>query len=146
VIAADLVPDIIVLTETWCKEDVTNAFLDVPGYELQADLRRDREDTANGVGGGLLVYARQGLVVLPGDDLGNFNQYTNFKIMTGNEILHFILLYRPPSAGQSSIDNLTNLLSNVKDNTGTILIGDFNLPEIDWKALAAPNRFMNLVD
>jgi len=84
--AADLEPDLILVTESWCREDITNAYLDITGYELQADLRKDRTDTTNGVGGGLLVYAKYGLAVLPGDELGEFNQHTNFKIMTGNQL------------------------------------------------------------
>ena len=43
------------------------ASLNINGYELLMDLRRDRSDTANGIGGGLIVYARNGLAVLPCD-------------------------------------------------------------------------------
>jgi hypothetical protein len=51
------------ITESWCNDSVTNAYLTVPGYELQPELRRGRADIANGIGGGLLVYVRNGLAV-----------------------------------------------------------------------------------
>jgi len=143
-VATDLSPDLILVTETWCKSEITNAYLAIPGYELQADLRRDREDTVNGIGGGLLVYAKHGLAVLPGDDLGAFAQHTSFKISTGNDSLNLVLIYRPPNTGPTSLDNFKELLCNVKNNT--VLIGDFNLPEIDWNLMNAPNRFMNIVN
>jgi len=91
--ASDLNPDLILVTETWCRSDVTDAYLAVPGYKLQADLCKDREDTTNGVGGGLLVYAKLGLALLPGDDEGVFTQHTCFKLLTCKDILNIILLY-----------------------------------------------------
>ncbi len=47
---ADSRPDIIVITETLCNRDVTDAYLSIPGYELQPDLRIDRADTGGGRG------------------------------------------------------------------------------------------------
>jgi hypothetical protein len=55
-------PDLILVTESWCNEDISNAFLSLDGYELIPDLRMDRETTARGRGGGgLLVYAKEGV-------------------------------------------------------------------------------------
>jgi hypothetical protein len=56
---ADLEPDVMLLTETWCNSDITNAYLSIKGYELQPDLRCDRTDSDGGRGGGLLVYVRK---------------------------------------------------------------------------------------
>jgi hypothetical protein len=44
-------PDLILVTESWCNEDISNAFLSLDGYELVPDLRMDRETTARGRGG-----------------------------------------------------------------------------------------------
>jgi hypothetical protein len=41
-----------------------NAFLAVPGYNIQPDLRKDRQDMTRGIGGGLIVYARTGVTIL----------------------------------------------------------------------------------
>ncbi len=56
VITQELEPDVILLTETWCNDSVSNASLSLENYKLETELRKDRCDTANGVGGGLLVY------------------------------------------------------------------------------------------
>jgi hypothetical protein len=48
-------PDIVLVTESWCNNGITNAYLEIEGYEIQPDLRRDRVDTDQGRGGGLLV-------------------------------------------------------------------------------------------
>jgi hypothetical protein len=67
VIAQDLNPDIILLTEAWCNSTVQNASLAIENYKLETELRKDRSDTANGIGGGLLVYSKQDTKILPYD-------------------------------------------------------------------------------
>ena len=62
--AAEERPDFILLTETWCNASINNAALSLPGYQLETDLRKDRENTANGIGGGLLVYTKNGIKVV----------------------------------------------------------------------------------
>jgi hypothetical protein len=57
-------PDIILVTESRCNSEISNAFLAIDGYEIQQDLRTDREDTVGGRGGGLLVYGKTGLTIL----------------------------------------------------------------------------------
>ena len=56
--ASEKKPDFILLTETWCNNTIDNALLTIPGYGIE--IRKDRTDTAQGIGGGLIVYARQG--------------------------------------------------------------------------------------
>ena len=129
-VATDLSPDVILLCETWCNNATNSAGLQIEGYTLQQDLRRDRTDTANGIGGGLLVYARNGLVVLPCDQESDFNQYCKFSLVNGSETFYVYLIYRPPSAGQSSKDKLSELLKEANKNS--LFVGDFNLPGIDW--------------
>jgi len=102
----------------------------VEGYEIIEELRRDRSDTANGIGGGLIVYVRDGLVVLPCDQTSDFNQYCKFCLKNGGEQFYVYLMYRPPTSGQASKDQLCELLRSAEKNS--LFIGDFNLPSIDW--------------
>ena len=122
----------ILLCETWCNTSTNIASLNIHGYELLTDLRRDRNDTANGIGGGLIVYARNGLAVLPCDQLSDFNQYCKFKLSDKSDSFYIYLVYRPPSAGASSKDKLCELLRCAEKNS--ILVGDFNLPGIIWES------------
>jgi hypothetical protein len=64
----------ILVTESWCNGDISDAYLSLDGYELIPDLRMDRENTAGGRGGGLLVYAKNGLKVLKLDKVTEFDQ------------------------------------------------------------------------
>ena len=105
-------------------------FLKIPGYELQTDLRRDREDTRNGVGGGLLVYAKTGVNILSLDNEVNFNQYCTFKVGERKEELQVYLVYRSPNAPEDQMEKLVELVNQTERSS--ILLGDFNLPVIDW--------------
>jgi Reverse transcriptase (RNA-dependent DNA polymerase)/Endonuclease-reverse transcriptase len=128
---SDLKPDIVLITESWCNNEVTNGLLTVPGYNLIPDLRMDREDTAAGVGGGLLVYAKPEINILQEETRYNFIQHVNFKVLTSGDELHFTLVYRPPRTSVESYDSMAHLIKSTTGNR--ILIGDFNLPGIDWE-------------
>ena len=130
--AVDEKPDFILLTESWCNQSINDANLSIPGYQLEPELRRDRDDTLNGLGGGLLVYSRNGLKILPfklQEDNG-FHQHVCFKIITRGEPINIILAYRPPSSTKENFDKLLDLMRKMPRNT--ILIGDINVPGIDW--------------
>ena len=127
----ELDPDIILLTETWCGDDTTNAFLSLDGYSLQTDLRRDRTDTTNGVGGGLLVYTRVGLEIFTCDNEIIYNQYCKFAVKGRPEPLYIYLVYRSPNSPREDLEVLGELLRKVEENS--IVIGDFNLPDVNWE-------------
>ncbi len=74
-------PDLILITETWCNEDISNAMLSVTGYFIEPELRLDRTDTMNGIGGGLLVYAKENLVVKPVLIDNEFNMFRRFEVL-----------------------------------------------------------------
>ena len=93
-IAAETKPDIILVTESWCNEQISNAYLNIPGYQLQPELRIDRKDTTNGVGGGLLTYSRDGFDLLPSDKTTDFNQHSTFRVKINNVTTTLHLIYR----------------------------------------------------
>ena len=107
-------------------------------YEIIPDLRRDRGETAGGVGGGILVYVKNGLKVVPLETSSLFYQHCSFQVMTSNQKLKFILIYRPPSTGLDNTDLLYDLIESVGPTT--YIIGDFNMPGIDWNGGTATGR------
>ena len=123
---SEMEPDLILITETCCNNDITNGFLSVAGYELQPDLRVDREDTNGGRGGGLLVYSKCGLQILKLDSGSLFKQHCKFLV---NDIIFYI--YWSPSSPASNLTKLADLVSGAEKNC--VIIGDFNLPNIDWE-------------
>jgi len=130
-VTKDLEPDIVILCETWCNSTTQNAALQLTNYDLQPDLRFDRTDTTNGIGGGLITYVRKGLEVLACDKISSFNQYSKFSIKNGDgEIFDIYLVYRPPRNDQQNIDAMCDLVKDLKPNS--FLFGDFNLPGADW--------------
>jgi len=138
-------PDLILLTETWCNNNVNNASLAIQGYSIETDLRRDRTDTGNGIGGGLLVYSKDGVKVLSCDrySVNNFNQFCCFKLLTSGVPLTVVLVYRPPSAGPTNTDMLCDIVKN--SGPDTLIVGDFNLPGIDWEMETADARGRELL-
>ena len=143
----DLDPDLIILTETWCHEDILQPFLDIPGYIVDPELRCDRKDTANGIGGGIIIYVRKGLTVLSVDKKSDFNQYCSFKIQSDSDILEFCVVYRSPNSSAANTNKLCELVKSLPKNC--ILVGDINLPGIDWKNHTSNNKgsdFFNSVN
>jgi hypothetical protein len=146
-IASEIEPDIIIVTETWCHSAISNAYLNIPGYMIDDELRQDRTDTVNGAGGGILVYSKENLVLYPNDRLdNNFNKYSSFNIrLTGNSMpLTIIAVYRSPNSTESNNKELYKLISQVINNTA--LIGDFNYPKIDWENLTCDNPSRPFLD
>jgi hypothetical protein len=141
-VASELGPDIILVTETWCNNQVSDAFLSLPNYELVTDLRKDRFNTDRGRGGGLLVYTKKDLPVFvlsdENDDVEH--QYCKFKV---NDITVY-LIYRSPSGGPGSISGLADMVKAADKKC--IFFGDFNLPEIDWAAGTARGRSRELLE
>ena len=90
VIVSDLKPDIILINESWTHGDITKSFLTIDGFELVS--RSDRTDTSNGRGGGLLIYAKFGLVVEELPIHSEFSQYAPISITSkpANLILNLV--------------------------------------------------------
>ena len=142
-------PDIILVTESWCNKNISNEMLNLAGYNLEPDLRIDRSDTLNGIGGGLLVYSRQGLIIKPDQTMNNFNQYCKFQILSNNSSknLNVYLVYRSPNSTAENTRLLCEMIESVDKNC--LIIGDFNFPNIDWENNISDNKssqFLNTVD
>ena len=142
-VASDNQPDLILICESWCNSNISNVNLCIEGYELQQDLRCDRTDTANGIGGGLVVYSRNGLEVLSCDIVSDYNQYCKFMLKSESETCFFYLIYRPPSSREENFNKLCDLLKGAEKNS--IFVGDFNLPGIDWTTGRGEGRDGRLV-
>ncbi len=63
--------------------------------------------------------------------------------MTTGEQLNLVLVYIPPSSPQTNTAALCNLLRNLDNNS--ILIGDINMPGIDWTAGRADTKGRELL-
>jgi hypothetical protein len=96
-------------------------------------------DREVGRGGGLAVYAKNGIKILKLDHTVNCIQLCKFLV---NDIT-VSLVYRPPSAPTESITELEEAVKTAGKNS--LLIGDFNLPNIDWEKGAATGKAADFV-
>ncbi len=128
------------ITETWCHKDITEAFLTIENYEVSPELRLDRADTAQGRGGGLIVYVKKGLQVFKIVDEVNFHQYLAFRVYD----LSFYVVNRSPNAPPAAMTNLVELVRGAHKNC--VIIGDINLPEVDWDLAQTRGRAVPLLE
>ena len=148
-------PDVIMITESFCRADTSDAYLSISGYQLTC--RRDGRDTAGGRGRGLLIYVREGIsgaeLELEGGDA--VTECCGVTIPWGRgigEVIKLVLVYRPPEVPDSPADggNTGRLCSLLRSLSGrVVVIGDFNLPRTDWargwSTCAGERRVVELV-
>lgn len=113
--------------------------MNIPGYYIDNDLRKDRTDTLRGIGGGLLVYVRDGLTVKPKEYNNDLNQFSSFEVIGENKNVskNISLVYRSPNSTEQNTENLCKFIAEHERNF--LALGDFNLPNIDWN-LGTSNR------
>ena len=126
--------DIIVFTETWLKNSVTDSQLKWDNFQL---IRIDRARLDNKSGGGICIYIRSSI---------DFEIIQDFQEVIGNHIeflfvkvkpymqksINLIGIYRPPDGKHVDfVQSISRILDQIdRVRAETILIGDFN---IDFK-------------
>ena len=136
-------PDLIAITETWAIAETPDGFYSLPGYNLfRADRTKKR-------GGGVIIFIRD---TITSSEL-SFSRYDEFealciKIPLKNGLCAGVLcVYRPPNitaAGDLRISNLIEKFMQL-DYTYNVIVGDFNMPEINWKSLSATHKYSPFV-
>ena len=124
---------------------MNNSLISINGYFIKNTLRVDCSDTYNEIGGGLLVYFKQEITVLPIDNPQIFNQYCKFLVIPTKDKtpLEITLIYRSPNSNVVNNENLCNLIKSTGDNS--LLIGDFNYPNIEWTTMMGDNKSSNFL-
>ena len=134
-------PDIIGICETFLDPSVGDSQLSINHFDLH---RKDRCETQDKSGGGLLLYFRKSLNCKRRPELEISKIETLWTEVTLTNTKPFLIctLYRPPSATSEWIDLLEEELS-VAQTTGLemIIMGDLN---IDFQA-CSNNKWLNLV-
>ena len=111
--------------------------INIDGYFICDDLRKDREDTLRGIGGGLLVYIKNGLNVTEVKFNSEFSQYCSFEVELGEDDIQgkrcnplISLFYRSPNSTTENTEDLAKLIEELQHST--LIVGDLNLPNINW--------------
>ena len=114
----------LVLTESWLKDTDSDSSIAIENYNV---FRADRA----GRGGGVVIYVK---CCFSANVVNTVTTPKCFELLTlkvdlgPNDSLYVVGFYRPPSAHNSSIDKLVDILSKYS-NIEIIVMGDFN---IDW--------------
>ena len=122
-------PDIVAICETWTNESHDDALFAMENYEMI--LRKDRNDTMGGRGGGLLMYARKDMSVWSGTEVTNFNQCATVEVKFSGENVKIHSVYRSPNSDRENDSCLNEWIRGMRGTN--VIIGDFNYPDIDWE-------------
>ena len=125
--------DILVACETKLDSSILTSELNLPpSYSI---YRKDR--TADG--GGVLIAIKNTIAHEKHDELNTDCEIVWISItLQSKKNLHIASYYRPPNATEESIINLRNSLQKLRTKSKQnpiIIIGDFNIPHVDWDTL-----------
>ena len=113
-----------VVSETWLRDDTSNAEITIPGYKL---FRKDRPAASRG--GWILIYVREDLKVMRRFDLEPCDLeviWIELKTKEGRFLVSSI--YRPPNERSDWFVSFSQMLENVSlQGMSILLTGDFNL-------------------
>jgi hypothetical protein len=131
-------PTIIAITETWANPDIPDGIYSIQNYNL---FRADRVDKR---GGGVMIYI---LNSIPSSEISLVHshefEYICIRVsLTQDNCLGFLCVYRPPSttcAGDMVLIDLIESFINLR-NKSNIILGDFNMPHINWNTLSGPTK------
>ena len=127
--------DIVAITESWANSSVMDAELALDGFRM---FRKDRERDVEQMGGGVLLYIRNNIVV------SELNEYRDGKCeavwvrANGAKGMGICIsvCYRSPSAGDEENEALLSAIRSVAERKRSLLlVGDFNYPRINWDEL-----------
>ena len=132
--------DVILITETWLKPKVLDSMLCIANYNI---IRRDRVSKK---GGGVLAIFRSTLSVSEVRKTENeFFEFLCIDIKEHNQdqSLRLLCMYIPPDTAHhlEVIKDVFKCIALHRSNRSKLFIlGDFNMPSIDWKTLTSPSR------
>ena len=128
-------PDIVCITEAWVNENKLNDTLDeysIIGYKIFLWQRKHK------VGGGVIVYVKDCLnpVIVDNIKVGNSKELVESVWidvqLNSKQNLRLGVFYRAPSQ-DSLVDDLLLNEIRVGSNLNCLILGDFNLPNINWE-------------
>ncbi|CAI5443098.1 unnamed protein product [Caenorhabditis angaria] len=135
------------LTETFLYDSISNSLLNLPGYAL---YRQDRLEThPKKRGGGVMALIKNSIVSSETSfefSTAYTSHFSEFLIIDCPKMLtRIFLVYRPPQSLHHCTNNLFSLLSsNMHQKWHNIIVGDLNLPNVDWSTLMSKSPYIEL--
>lgn len=163
IVASSINPDIIAVTETWLNIEIADSVCSLPSYSI---IRRDR---INGLGGGVMLYVRNGLYYHCLDNL--LDNRGNFEVVFISirprilprplSIIIVAVVYCPPWYDAAASRELCNYIFSSVDcltsrypSAGFLIAGDFNTLDTSIfnrhlcfkQVVLSPTRGNNILD
>ena len=114
---------LVCVTESHLTSEVLSPFVAIPNFTL---LRNDVEGTVHKHG--VCAYVHEEILV---DNVSYpANNVLMFRLLIFNVFI--IIVYRPPSYNASQNEQLAILLENITTGKECVVLGDFNLPNVNW--------------
>jgi len=138
-------PDIVGIVETWLSEDNFDSEIEIENFNF---IRKDRQRETKSIGGGVIMYYKKDISVVDvtNDYNSNIDHIWGKVIIKNSKPIFVGIFYRPPDSTEEQTKFLIdNMLKN--KTKGTILMGDFNYGDIDWKrnkSGSAGKRFLKV--
>ena len=134
--------DLLFLTETWLHTNITNSMININNFDI---LRSDRLDKR---GGGVALYHKKSINIQELTKPPVPPTYSNFEFMcvhldTSNTNIRLLCFYIPPDSSKChlTIINICKIISFfLTTTTPFIILGDFNLPKINWKNFSSEGK------
>jgi len=131
-------PSLVFVVETWLKPHIPDAFLCV-----QNAFSISRRDRRNAMGGGVCIFINNlNFSVVTIDDKYDDVELNAIDVVLSDKTIRFIVCYRPPYYDEKAknyaaklIECLNNL---IKCAWPSVIVGDFNLPLINWSDNSSP--------
>lgn len=137
--------DIICITETWISENILNDDISeylLDGYQLYSYERVNR------LGGGVLLYIRSTYCSSLQEDIKESKDVESIwvKVIDGKgKSKLFGAFYRPPNCDYDvDLKICQEIHMGCSKNKETFILGDFNLPNIDWDTTVGYDRISSL--
>ena len=136
-------PDLILLTETIPKAQtlpISPALLHIPGYTLYSNFTPSTPNLGSSGKRGVCVYVADYLRVSEVSIEPMALEHVLVKVpLRGSDCLIIGCIYRCPSCDQdASMGHWRHLLEQASSvSSHLLLVGDFNIPQIDWELESA---------
>ena len=123
---------LIAITETWLSNNILDGEVLPTNYII---YRRDRVSR----GGGVLLAVKHDL---PSVQLLLSSEIESITVeITSNKSFIVCVVYVPPVVDDIYYKHLSDLLFSLPLDGNVLIMGDFNLPDIDWDLLNGGTRF-----
>ena len=144
-------PDIIIINETWLKSSILDSEIFCPKsykvFRLDRSQKTHPPDPSNPkkfrkYGGGVLIAIRTQLVIDSNYiELRSIAEFLAIELkLTDNSKIIIATCYRVGTLGHSNLNEISKSIRTLTRKRGVkefVLVGDFNLPRINWGDLSS---------